>query len=64
MIYKNGTIYPVEIKKNVSPGNSALKNFKVLAGFQEKAGEGAVICLSPVVCPLDSRNKIVPVGVI
>ena len=64
LIYENGTIYPVEIKKNVSPGNSALKNFKVLAGFQEKAGEGAVICLSPVVCPLDSRNKIVPVGVI
>ena len=63
-ILENGIIYPIEIKKNTSPGNSALKNFNVLSTFQETAGDGAVICLSPMVCPLDARNKIVPVGVI
>ncbi len=64
LIEDNGTIYPIEIKKSADPGNAALKNFKVLSDFQGKAGNGAVICLSPVVCPLDSKNKIVPVGVI
>ena len=64
LILENGTIYPIEIKKNTSPGNAALKNFNVLSTFQETAGDGAVICLSPMVCPLDARNKIVPVGVI
>ncbi|MBQ2096911.1 MAG: ATP-binding protein [Bacteroidales bacterium] len=64
VITQNNKIYPIEIKKSADPGNSALKNFKVLGSLGQTAGEGAVICLSPVVCPLDSMNKIVPVGVI
>ncbi len=64
IIIENGTLYPIEIKKSADPGNTALKNFKVLSEFQEEAGKGAVICLSPVVCPLDKMNTIVPVGVI
>jgi predicted AAA+ superfamily ATPase len=64
IITHNDKIYPIEIKKSADPGNSALKNFKILSSLGQTAGEGAVICLSSVLCPLDSMNKIVPIGVI
>ena len=54
----------IAIKKSANPGNSALKNFKILNTLGQEAGEGAVICLSPVVCPIDNMNKIIPIGVI
>ena len=64
IITQNNKIYPIEIKKSANPGNSALKNFKILNTLGQEAGEGAVICLSPVVCPIDNMNKIIPIGVI
>lgn len=64
MILENGKIYPVEIKKSADPGKSALKNFSVLDGLPEETGEGAVICMTPMVIPLDEKNKLVPVACI
>jgi hypothetical protein len=64
MILENGKIYPVEIKKSADPGKNALKNFSVLDGLPEEAGEGAVICMTPMVIPLDEKNKLVPVACI
>ena len=64
MIIENGTIYPIEIKKNADPGRDALKNFSVLEKLPDKIGEGAVICLSSLAYPLDSNNKVIPVGMI
>ncbi len=64
MIIENGTIYPIEIKKNADPGRDALKNFSVLEKLPDKIGEGAVICLSSQAYPLDSNNKVIPVGMI
>ena len=64
MILENGTIYPIEIKKSADPGKDALKNFTVLNSLPDKIGEGAVICLSSQLYPLDQRNRVVPVGMI
>ena len=64
MIIENGVIYPVEIKKSADPGNSAVKNFSVLSSLQEKTGEGAVLCMSSMTIPLDSKNKIIPISAI
>ncbi len=64
MILENGKIYPVEIKKSADPGKNALKNFSVLDGLPEETGEGAVICMTPMVIPLDEKNKLVPVACI
>lgn len=61
MILENGKIYPVEIKKSADPGKGALKNFSVLSSLQEEIGDGAVLCMSSMVIPLDSNNKIVPI---
>lgn len=60
MILENGKLYPVEIKKSADPGKNALKNFSVLSSLPENIGEGAVICMTSMVVPLDDKNKLVP----
>lgn len=64
MILENGTIYPIEIKKSADPGRDALKNFSVLESLPDRIGEGAVICLSSQLYPLDKKNRVVPIGMI
>ena len=61
LILDNGILYPIEIKKSVDPGKSALKNFGVLDNLPETIGEGAIICMTPVVIPLDKKNKLIPI---
>lgn len=61
MILENGRLYPIEIKKSADSGKSTLKNFSILDALPDEIGEGAVICMTPVVIPLDEKNKLVPV---
>lgn len=64
MIIENGKIYPVEIKMNADPGKNALKNFSVLDSLQEETADGAVLCMSSSVIPLDARNRLIPIKAI
>lgn len=64
IIIKNGVLYPIEIKKSADPGKDALKNFTVLDSLPNEIGEGAVICLASMIYPLDSKNRVVPIGAI
>lgn len=64
MILCNNKVYPVEIKKSADPGRDALKNFSVLDSLPEESGEGAVICMTPMVIPLDEKNKMIPIACI
>ncbi|WP_034450473.1 ATP-binding protein [Butyrivibrio sp. AE2032] len=64
MIIENGKIYPVEIKMSADPGKKALKNFLILDSLPEETGEGAVLCMSSVVIPLDEKNKLIPIKAI
>lgn len=59
MIIENGKIYPVEIKMNADPGKNALKNVSVLDSLQEETADGAVLCMSSSVIPLDARNRLI-----
>lgn len=61
MIIENGKIYPIEIKKSADPGKGALKNFSILSSLSEEIGEGAVLCMSSMVVPLDGKNKLIPI---
>lgn len=61
IIFENGKAYPIEVKKSADPGKDALKNFSVLNSLPEEIGEGAVVCMAPMVMPLDGKNRIVPV---
>lgn len=64
IIINNGKLYPIEIKKAAEPDKSALKNFNVLSGLGQEVGKGAVICMTPMLMPLDKDNYLVPVGMI
>ena len=64
IILDNGILYPIEIKKAADPGKEAMRNFTVLESLPNEIGEGAVICLASMIYPLDSRNRIVPIGAI
>jgi len=72
LIYENGTLCPIEIKKTASPGTSAIKHFKVLDPITEperfgmleqvrtEIGGGAVICMINDLLPADKKNWFVP----
>ena len=71
IIYENGTLYPIEIKKSASPGTEAAKHFRVLAPVSEghfdgleqyktEIGPGAVVCMASDLLPLDRNNWFVP----
>lgn len=62
LILENGYAYPVEIKKSAEPGRSAIKHFGVIDDLGLNAGEGAVVCITPMILPIDGRNMCVPVG--
>lgn len=76
LIYQNGTLSPIEIKKAASPGRAAIKNFNVLNPVQEpdkfgnidelkiNIGTGNVICMARDLLPLDEKNWYVPVWMI
>ncbi len=76
LLFENGTLYPLEIKKSASPGKEAIKNFNViapvtepekfgeLAGTKTNIGSGAVVCMANDLLPLDAKNWIVPVWLI
>lgn len=64
MILENGRLYPIEIKKSAAPGRNALKNFGILNRLPDEIGEGAIICMTPMVILLDERNRLVPVSCI
>lgn len=68
IIYRDGTAYPIEIKKGTAP-KDAIKNFSVLNPIQEaeiktEIGPGAVVCLASDIIPIDKKNSYVPAWVI
>jgi len=76
LLYENGTLSPVEIKKSASPGKDAVKHFRVLeplsdpersgepAGTRVAIGSGAVVCMANDLLPVDSKNWYVPAWMI
>ncbi len=79
IIYQDGTVYPIEIKKGSAP-KDAVKNFSVLspieaepseedifsgtAHLKTKIGTGAVICLASDIIPIDKKNWYIPAWLI
>lgn len=76
LIYQNGVLSPVEIKKAASPGKAAIKNFRVLdpvsapgafGGLESlkiEIGTGSVVCMANDLLPVDEKNWYVPVWLI
>jgi hypothetical protein len=66
LIVKDGTIYPIEIKKTASPNVKDIKHFKNLEDAYPNMtiGQGGVICSYDKVLPLGENNRIIPVSYI
>ncbi len=76
LIHQDGTLYPIEVKKAVSPGRVAIRHFDVLspvetpeqfgelASLKTKIGSGNVLCMASDVIPIDQKNWFVPVWVV
>lgn len=72
LIYQNGVLSPIEIKKSASPGKAAVKNFDVLKPVENpeafagaidlkvKIGNGSVVCMANDLLPIDENNWRVP----
>jgi len=64
LIYKNGTLYPIEIKKKSNPSKKDIKHFDVLNKLNVEIGHGIVICLSDKILPINVDVDMVPIGYI
>ena len=76
LLYQNGVLSPIEIKKSASPGKTAIKNFKVLEPITKESvfggleslkveiGIGSVVCMANDLLPVDDKNWYVPVWLI
>ena len=60
----DGTLYPLEIKKTVSPTRAMIKSFTALEKPPLHRGTGALICLAERLSAFDQDNLIVPVGIL
>lgn len=60
VIYEDN-IYPVEIKKNSNPDKNAIKNFYIVEKFEMNSPNGAVICLTKNIHPIDDKNYMIPI---
>lgn len=63
LIYENNTLYPLEIKKTMSPNIKDIKHFRLLddAYPTVNIGTGGLICNSKDFMKLDKANFLVPV---
>lgn len=74
LLYQNGTLSPIEIKKAASPDKSAIKNFRALEpvthdsrldkALKVDIGTGSVICMASDLLPVDEKNWYVPAWLI
>ena len=76
LLYQNGALFPVEVKKAASPGKAAVKNFHVLdpvskaekfeglESLKTEIGTGSVVCMANDLLPVDEKNWYVPVWLI
>ena len=76
LLYENGTLYPIEVKKSAAPGIESVKHFKVLnpvteperfgelEQYKTEIGNGSVVCMANDLLPADKKNWFVPVWLI
>ncbi len=66
VFYRDGVLYPLEVKKTFSPNVKDIKHFSVLGKHFPtlKVGKGGVICSYDSLMPLDGNNMVIPVGML
>jgi len=62
VIFRDGTLYPIEIKKATAPTKKDIRNFSVLAQLDVPRGPGAVLCLTESPMPITETVWAIPVS--
>ena len=62
IMFKNNTLYPLEIKKTANPRKDMMKNFRFLEKTNMKIGQGGIICLYDKLMKIVENNYIIPVS--
>lgn len=63
LLHRDGTLYPIEVKKNADPSPGDVKAFGVLDALPGiKRGPGALICLYDACLPLTRMDMVVPLA--
>lgn len=62
IFYRDGKLYPIEIKKTSSPNVKDVKHFGTLSTFfpSPEISEGGIICNADDLLPLGKNLKIIP----
>ena len=61
LIFQNGIMYPVEIKRTATPDKKMIKHFNVLSSFKKQIGYGSLICLTEDIYPLTHHANAISV---
>jgi predicted AAA+ superfamily ATPase len=64
LIVRDGTVYPIEIKKTASPRPTDIATFSTLRRLDLPVGPGCLICLVQQVLPLTESVTAAPVGAV
>ncbi len=64
IIDNNNVLEPIEIKKTSQPNKSSVKHFNILKKTKKQIGNGAVICMSDDLFPIDENSWAIPVWMI
>jgi predicted AAA+ superfamily ATPase len=63
LIWQNGRLYPIEIKKHANPGTEDSKHFSAIDSIKGlERGSGGVICMYKELTALSARDKVIPVS--
>jgi predicted AAA+ superfamily ATPase len=62
LMQRDGLVFPMEVKRSVSPSPSATRTFRMLAMEYPRRSTGAVLCMADSLSALDSETLIVPIS--
>ncbi|MHB8171747.1 MAG: ATP-binding protein [Thermincolia bacterium] len=64
IIEADGKLSPIEIKKTATPASQLTNIFKTLDRANIERGNGAVLCMKEELMAFDSKNYLIPIGLI
>jgi len=64
LIVRDGTVYPLEIKKTASPTTADVRSFTTLERWGQPVGPGGVICLAQQSLPITGSAVSIPIHLI
>lgn len=63
LIFENGCLYPIEIKKTSNPNIADIKSFNILDNLKNpQRATGGIVCMYDNLIPLQNKDMIIPIS--